>query len=332
MALWRYRKRRVWRKRILIGSVLLFVAIIIVRLVSPGESNIEIREDTNKINLYDHLTGQVIELGLEEYVAGVVAAEMPASFHIEALKAQAVAARTYAVKRLQVSDPRVKALSPLADISSDHQINQAWISDEEMRTRWGKWNYAENKKKIVRAVEETWGEVSIYEGQLIDPSYHASCGGLGTENSGDVWKHQVPYLQHAKCGNHPEGNHEAVVAMKIDTLAKKLGVETKEVPASKIFGYTKALQVTEKTSVGRIKSLTFGGRNFTGSELRSKLDLKSTMITWKIENDVVKFETLGYGHAVGMCQHGANAMAQEGKDYRQILSHYYQGTTIGKLK
>lgn len=310
----------------------MMLAITIVWLVSPGDSTIEIREDTNKIRLYDHLTGAVIELGLEEYVVGVVAAEMPASFHLEALKAQAVAARTYAVKRLQVPDPRVKVLSPLADISSDHLINQAWISDEEMNKRWGKWNYAANKKKIIQAVEETWGEVAIYDNQLIDPSYHASCGGIGTENSGDVWKYQVPYLQRVECRNHPKGNHETVVAMTIKNLAAKLGVKSSAVPASKVFGYTKALQVTEKTSAGRIKSLTFGGQTFTGSELRSKLDLKSTRVEWKIENDIVKFETLGYGHAVGMCQHGANAMAQDGKNYKQILRHYYQGTSLAKLK
>lgn len=332
MALWQYRKRQVWRRRILLSMVFMLLAVAIVWIARPGEPTIEIREENNKIKMYEHLTGQVIELGLEEYVVGVVAAEMPASFDLEALKAQAVAARTYAVKRLQVPDTRVKTLSPIADISSDHQINQAWISDAEMQKRWGKWNYSTNKKKIVQAVEETWGEVSVYEGQLIDPSYHASCGGIGTENSGDVWKYQVPYLQRAECGNHPQGNHETVVAMKIKDLAAKLGVKTSAVPASKTFGYTKALQATEKTSVGRIKTLTFGGQTLTGSELRSKLDLKSTRVEWKIENDIVKFETLGYGHAVGMCQHGANARAQEGMDYRQILSHYYQGTVIGKLK
>jgi len=333
LALWRFRKRRRNIGRYFVWAVIFFVlALLLSQFFYPGEGEIHIRGDVHKIKLYDHQTGKVLELGLEEYVVGVVAAEMPASFGIEALKAQAVAARTYVVKRLQVPDPRVKEKSPEAHITSDPNINQAWISDAEMRKRWGQWNYAANKKKIIQAVEETAGKVVVYKGQLIDPSYHASCGGNGTENSGDVWKYQIPYLTRVSCNNHPEANHEEVIAMNIKDFSAKLDVKMSAVPASKIFGYTQALQVKEKTASGRVKLVTFGGQVFTGSELRSRLGLKSTLLEWKIEGEIIKLMTRGYGHGVGMCQHGAGAMAKEGKTYQQILSHYYQGTSLANLK
>lgn len=312
--------------------ILLFLGLAVIQLIRPGGGELNISGDTNKIRLYDHQAGKVLELGLEEYVVGVVAAEMPASFQLEALKAQAVAARTYAVKRLQVPDPRVKEINQQADISSDPNINQAWISDEEMKKRWGQWNYAANKRKIIQAVAETSGKVVVYGGQLIDPSYHASCGGNGTENSGDVWKYQVPYLQRVQCNNHPNDKNDAVVAMSMRDFAGLLDVDVKTVPASKLFGYSKALQVKEKTSSGRLKNFTFGGKTFTGSELRSRLNLKSTMIDWKIEGSTIKLMTRGYGHGVGMCQYGSEGYALEGWNFKRILSHYYQGTSLANIK
>ena len=333
MGLWRYRKRRRVRFKYIISVIILLIlASWLIDQTWPEGGRISISGDVTKIRLYDHLAGKVTELGLEEYVVGVVAAEMPASFGLEALKAQAVAARTYAVKRLQVPDPRVKEINQNADISSDHNINQAWISDIEMQKRWGKWNYATNKKKIIQAVQETAGKVAIYGGQLIDPAYHASCGGNGTENSGDVWKYEVPYLRRVQCNNHPSANHEAVSAMSIQDFSAKMDVAVKAIPASKLFGYSKALQVKEKTSSGRLKLLTFGGKTFTGSELRSKVGLKSTLVEWKIEGSIIKLMTRGYGHGVGMCQHGAGALAGEGRTYEQILKHYYQGTSLANLK
>lgn len=326
------KKKRLPVKPVICAGIIFLIIIVIIRCIGPEDGEIKISGDTKRIRLYDHLACKVIELGLEEYVAGVVAGEMPASFPSEALKAQAVAARTYAAKRLLVPDPRVKAMSQDADISSDPAVNQAWISDAEMKKRWGQWNYAANRKKIIEAVEATRGIVSVYGGQLIDPSYHASCGGNGTENSGDVWKYQIPYLQRVQCNNHPDANHDAVVAMSIDNLARLMEVDAEAVPASKLLGYTKGLQVKEKTPSGRIKELTFGGKTFTGAELRSRVGLKSTLADWKIEGNTVKFITRGYGHGVGMCQHGAGAFARAGWSYGQILSHYYRGTTLANIK
>lgn len=310
---------------------LFFIAGIVLWFTFGVDQKISITEDKVKLHLLNHQTGEVLEIGLEEYVVGVVAAEMPVSFPIEALKAQAVAARTYAVKRLQVPDPRVKNVNSEADLSTDSTINQAWINTTEMKKRWGKWNYAKNKSKIVQAVEETRGTVLVYKEQLIDPVYHASCGGKGTENSGEVWKFSVPYLQGVSCTGHTD-RHQATVMtfdfQKIDTL---LGTDLSSLPVSKIQKSRDILQ-SEKSATGRVKTLTVHGKEISGTELRSKLGLPSTRFTWKVGEKGIEFETNGYGHGVGMCQYGAAALAEEGKNCEGILKHYYTGGQLAHLK
>lgn len=316
------------------------VIVIVLLIILPwglyellkGDEEIRIQGDATKIRLLNHQTGEVLQLGLEEYIAGVVAAEMPASFPLEALKAQAVAARTYAVKRLQVPDPRLQKGLQQADVSSDPAINQAWISNEEMKARWGIWHHQTYRDKVVRAVVETRGQVLVYQGQLIDPVYHSSCGGKGTENSEDVWKYAIPYLRRVECGGHPSGNKEDVVELTLERLDSLLGTSLHSLPAAKLNNAGGLLSVKEKSAAGRVKTLAVGGKNFTGAELRSKLGLKSTYLTWQVEAGKVCFNTTGYGHAVGMCQYGAGAMAEKGAAYRDILYHYYTGVSLAQVK
>lgn len=328
-------KRRIVRSAVFKYVVAVILLLIIlpcaVMLFFPGDTDLEIEGDENKVRLFVKEQGKVMELGLEEYVVGVVAAEMPASFPLEALKAQAVAARTYAVKRLQVPDPRVKKLDPQADLTSDHTINQAWISSEEMKKRWGKWNYKKYQSKIIQAVSETKDTVIVYEGKLIDPLYHASCGGVGTANSEDVWQMKIPYLRSVACNNHPDNNKEEEKVVNLQDLPNLLGKGNKALPVGGIFSRD-VLKVQEKTSNGRIKTLTFNGETLRGSELRSKLDLKSTIAQWEIVGNQVTIKTRGYGHGVGMCQYGAGAMADDNKSYKEILSHYYTDVKFAKLK
>ena len=145
--------------------------------------------------------GQVVALPLEEYLVGVVAAEMPAEFNPEALKAQAVAARTYTLLRLSTKNGNNQL--PDADLSTDPENFQAWIPVSEMRRRWGVLSFGYYYGKIVAAVRDTAGMVVVYHGQLIDPVYCASCGGLGTENAADVWGNDVPYLKGVACNWDP---------------------------------------------------------------------------------------------------------------------------------
>lgn len=334
MSLWpARRKKRIFIKYLAVLLILLFILplTLLVLFDFEGEET-RIEGDTVTVRLLQHESKKVLRLGLEEYVVGVVAAEMPASFSLEALKAQAVAARTYAVKRLQLPDPRIKNINPEADLSSDPAINQAWISSEEMKNRWGPLNYGLYKKKITRAVVETKGKVLVYGGQLIDPVYHASCGGCGTENSEDVWANKMPYLRRVACSNHPAGNKEAELAFGLADLDRLLGTSLNTLPAGRLTGSSGAIQLKEKTSSGRVKTVMVGSKVFSGTELRVRLKLPSTWFEWEVVKDKVKIKSKGYGHAVGMCQYGAAALAKEGKDYAQILTHYYQGVVMATVK
>ena len=324
-------KKRILLKYLAVIVILLFVLPLLLLLVFEEDGAMRIEGDTVMVRLLRHDNNQVVRLGLEEYVAGVVAAEMPASFPLEALKAQAVAARTYAVKRLQIPDPRIKEISREADLSSDPAINQAWISAEEMKRRWGVFNYGTNKNKIIRAVMETKGKVLVYAGQLIDPVYHASCGGCGTENSEDVWAGKAPYLRATACSNHPAGNKEQELAFSLAEFDRQLGTTLRALPAGKI-GAGGAIRVTEKTASGRVKSLQVNGKTLSGTEVRHRLQLPSTWFEWTIDKDSIKIRSRGYGHGVGMCQYGAAALAGEGKNYAAILGRYYQGTVLANLK
>ena len=330
--------RRSRKRRIRFAALYLCVAIFVL-IVLPWtlyslfgkQEEIHIEGDTIRVQLLCHQNNEIIELGLEEYIVGVVAAEMPAAFPPEALKAQAIAARTYAVKRLQAPDPRIKEISLQADLSTDPAINQAWIDNNEMKKRWGLTFYNTYRKKIADAVLETRGRILLYGGQLIDPVYHASCGGIGTENSGEVWKYDIPYLKAVPCSGHPEGNKEATVVFKISELDRLLGTQLSALPAAKRIGNS-SLKINEKTASGRVKSVLFAGKTISGTDLRSKLGLRSTWFSWQLEKREVKFTTIGYGHGVGMCQYGAKALALAGKKCEEILLHYYTGVTVGRLE
>lgn len=331
----RFLKRRQRRIPLMyVGAIGLFfiVSIVLWLIFSEPNEQISITEDKVVLSVLNHETDQLLKIGLEEYVVGVVAAEMPASFSLEALKAQAVAARTYAVKRLQVPDPRVKAVNREGDLSTNPAINQAWISTAEMKKRWGKWNYSKNKRKIVQAVGETRGTVLIYNGQLIDPVYHASCGGGSTENSGEVWKFNVPYLKRVSCTGHTDRHHSMVKVFALQKIDVLLGTDLSSLPVSKIQRGDSLLKISEKSDTGRVKTLTVGGKNISGTEIREKLGLQSTRFTWEIGENGIQFETNGYGHGVGMCQYGADELAENGKNYEAILKHYYTGVQLGRLK
>jgi stage II sporulation protein D len=333
LRIWRRKRKYTQAFKYILLLLLAVIIILFVLNLLPEESHeIIIEEDSIKVQLLMHESQKLIELGLEEYVVGVVAAEMPASFPIEALKAQAVAARTYAVKRIQIPDPRIVKINKKAVLSSDPGINQAWISAEEMKKRWGKWNYLKFKNKITLAVSDTRGEVILYEGNIIDPVYHSSCGGCGTEDSENVWKYEIPYLRSVSCNNHPDGNKEAVNVFKFHEVNNILGTQLPVQSVSKTSSNLSGIQVVERTSSGRIVTLLVAGQEVSGAELRSKLSLPSTILNWQVEKDEIKFISRGYGHGVGMCQYGAAGLAGEGRNYAEILKYYYKGINLALVK
>lgn len=325
------------RKYILWGIILIvFIMIVIpfctLLLLELDYTKVEIEKMGKTINVFNYQTQSLMTLDFEEYIVGVVAAEMPASFDKEALKAQAVAARTYAYKRLIEPDAVIKDYHPQADVITSPAICQAWSSDAELKEKWGRWDYLKYKKKIVEAIEETRGEILVYENKLIDPVYHASCGGVKTEESGDVWKYSFPYLQSVECSGHQDKHIQDIKTIPIKNIDVALGSNLEAVPAAKLHGNTSNyIQVIEKTKTGRIKTLNVNGKKLSGTEVRAKLGLKSTWFTWQVDRNKITFTTRGYGHAVGMCQYGADDFAKKGKTYEQILKHYYRGATLRKI-
>ncbi len=270
-------------------------------------------------------TGQVVTLPLEEYLVGVVAAEMPAEFHPEALKAQAVAARTYTLRRLAANNGNNKLSD--TDLSTDPENSQAWIPVSEMRRRWGTLSFGYYYGKIEAAVRDTAGEVVVYRGQLIDPVYCASCGGLGTEDATDVWGHDVPYLKGVACNWDPPSQQQPVAAaFTYDDLYRRLDLPGKAVPAGS--GLGRLVRILDRTARGRVKDLRVAAQIFKATDIRKLLNLRSTAFTVKNAGGRVVFETRGNGHAAGMCQWGAEGMAMHGKTYKDILTYYYSGVQV----
>ncbi|TEB04238.1 Amidase enhancer precursor [Pelotomaculum schinkii] len=317
-------------RRLTIGSLLLAAALLfILPHFMNRQSPAKFGYATSTVRLYLHQENKIKKIQLEEYLIGVVAAEMPAEFPLEALKAQAVAARTYAVKRMGtggVANP----LHPGADLCDDHRHGQAWLSREELKERWGTLYYYKYFYKVKTAVDETRGEVLTYQEQLIDPAYHAACGGK-TENSEDVWKFQVPYLRSVPCPYEDDPQSVQAVSISLEQVDQALGTTLAAVPASgnKAAG---EMKVIERTSSGRPKTLVVDGQQFPAVSVRDLLGLRSTNFTWKLQDGSITFTTTGYGHGVGMCQYGAKGMAEHGYTYRTILGHYYSGVEITGLE
>ncbi len=314
---------------ILIG----FPTVIAIMLKSP----IEVGDDTGMyMKLLDHRTGKVISMTVEQYLVGVVSAEMPITFEPEALKAQAVAARTYAMKRIEEGKKKKFPEHRGADLCSNPSHCQAWNSKETLMNSWGITSYMSNLKKVTNAVEETQGLVITYNGQLIDAVYHSSCGGF-TEDSGNVWVSQVPYLVAVEC-NYEQANNKLkeTKTWSASSLKSIFGIGQWVVAASAsadVMNKAKMadpsmVQVIDATDSDRARYVSIFGTLIDAKVVRQKLGLKSTKIQVNNLPGSVEFTTYGYGHGVGMCQYGANGMASAGMTFDQILHHYYTGVQI----
>lgn len=267
------------------------------------------------VKLYLSQQEKVIEILMEDYIIGTVAAEMPASFGEEALKAQAVCARTYAFRKL-LED---KQYPQGADLSDDIYSCQAYISEAQFRERHP--GYQELFKKVRHAVEATRGEIILFENQPIDALYHSTCGGR-TESASQVWGQDVPYLCSVKCEYCKESRYFShVQVLSVQDFNQSLGLNAKK----------PTFKVTKNTSSGRIKNLIINDKELSGEELRQTLGLPSTWCDFSTDDSKVEIHTRGYGHGLGLCQYGANGMADQGKSYHQILKKYYHGVKFYRL-
>lgn len=281
----------------------------------------------NNIRVYDVEQQKLIEMDLEQYLIGVVAAEMPASFGETALEAQAVAARTFAANRIAHPNAKVQELDPQAQITTSPNICQAWISQQEQENRWGQ-NYATYHNKIVQAVDATRGQVLTWQGQLAEPLYHASCGGGSTEAAVNVWGNEVPYLTSVTC-NHPADKHSGEeTVFTLADFSARVGADTSAVPAGAFQDY---ITVLARTAAQRVQEIRIGDTVLTGGQLRTALGLKSSQFTYRIDDGKITFTTEGYGHGVGMCQYGADYYAKQGYSCQEILQHYYPGTELQQM-
>ncbi|OLN33931.1 stage II sporulation protein D [Desulfosporosinus metallidurans] len=265
--------------------------------------------------------GGVTKSPLEEYLVGVVAAEMPAEFEAEALKAQAVAARTYAARRLSSSNQQDCGY----DVDTTVQT-QAWLSDAQMRGKWGWLNYWRYRGKIQKAVTETRGMVLVANGEYIEAYYHSSSGRKPTERSEEVWSSPRPYLQNVSSGEENLQRYIKSFSYTPQELYKKLGIMKSA--ASFTLG---DFQILEKTAVGRAKTVRVLGKVYPATQLRKLLGLSSTDIEWVVQPERLTITTYGNGHAVGMSQWGANDLAKGNKKVEEILVHYYPGTKLMML-
>lgn len=265
--------------------------------------------------------GEVVTLSLEEYLVGVVAAEMPAEFEIEALKAQAIAARTYAAKRLSQS----KSTDVKYDVDTT-VLTQAWLSDSEMKNKWGWLNYWRYHNKLQKGVSATRGMVLVSKGDYIDALYHSSSGRKPTERAEEVWSSAREYLQNVSSGEENPQRYLKTMTWTSQELFKKLAI--KDSPRALTSG---DFQVISRTAVGRAKSVRVLGKVYQTTQLRTLLGLPSTDLEWVIQPDHLTITTYGNGHAVGMSQWGANDLAKKDQNVEGILAHYYPGTKLMKL-
>jgi stage II sporulation protein D len=263
--------------------------------------------------------GKTLKLPLEEYLIGVVAAEMPAEFEEEALKAQAVAARTYAVKLL--------GKSQVKDVGYDVDTTvktQAWLSDKQLREKWGLLSYWRFWAKIKKAVDSTKGKVLVYNGEYIDAFYHSSSGRKPTELPEEVWDgYSQACFQNVNSGEENPLRFKKQVCFSINELSGKLGLAKAPKALNPV-----DIKLLSRTKTGRIRNVSILGKTYLATQLRTLLGLASTDFEWLVKSDQITFTTYGYGHAVGMSQYGANDLAKQKYTYDMILEHYYPGVKL----
>ena len=245
------------------------------------------------------------KMTLRNYLTGVLMGEMPAEFEPEALKAQAVAARTYTLRRLNQG----------GELSDDPAVCQAYLPLDAAPEKLGE-QWEALLEKLRQAVEDTDGQVLTYEGQLISATYFSGSGGR-TESAQAVWGSDVPYLQSVESpGEEDSADYAASTFVPMEDFLTALDIGTPGVGEATY------------TTGGGVDTISIGGKTFTGLELRKLFGLRSTRFTITVTQEGVEFQTLGYGHRVGLSQRGAQAMAQAGHTYAEILSWYYTGVTL----
>lgn len=275
------------------------------------------------INLINTTTNETSQIGLDEYLLGVVSAEMPASYEIEALKAQAVVARTYTMYTITHNGSKHGD----GTICTSSTCCQAWISKEDRMNKWSEEERDSNWQKIEEAVYSTKGQVIEYNGEVIDAFFHSNSGGK-TEVPVNVWGGtDFPYLQVVETAGEDEySQYSSEVNFSKQNFITKMKAKYSDFTID--WNETECIKIIEYTDSGRARTVKVGNKEISGVEARSIFGLKSANFEVSIDGDNIKFSVLGYGHGVGMSQTGADAMAKNGSTYEEIISHFYTGIKI----
>ena len=279
----------------------------------------------NKIKLLHSNTQEVEELDLDTYLLGVVSSEMPASFEQEALNAQAIVARTYTIYKITNGSKHQNA-----DICDDSTCCQAWISKEARFEKWNEKERESNWAKIENAVNDTKGKIVTYEGKPINAFFHSNSGGI-TDTASNVWGGEnYPYLQAVETsGEEIYTQYASEVSITKEEFITKIKEYHSDLKID--FNKEKQIDILEYTDGDRIKTIKIGNLNLSGVEIRKIFGLKSAKFKINIEENNVNFSVTGYGHGVGMSQTGADSLAKQGKNYEEIIKHYYTGVEITNI-
>ena len=304
------------KKVILITIILIILPFVIVQIFNQVEEK-ETHFEKNQIVRVKREKKNVIEkIPLENYVMGVLSGEMPTTFPMEALKAQAVAARTYVLRKIEY------AKNQEYDVV-DTVANQVYYSNDELKERWKK-EYNEKINLIQKAVLETKGEYLTYQGQIVNAFFFSTSTGY-TENCEEVFQENLPYLRSVKSDWEKDISpvFEDSKTFTIQEFYEKLNLDS---------NFNFSIQVTKTTSTGRVKEIQINGKLFLASDVTKALGLRSSFFEITKNDNQIIIHTNGFGHGVGMSQYGAYGMAKNGSNYQEILKYYYQGVDIKKIE
>lgn len=306
------------KKIIFLTLIVILIPFFIVNYYNIDEKE-EIKlnyESNNIVRVKRTDSGRIENIPLEQYTVGVLAGEMPIYFEPEALKAQAVAARSYVLKRMEYNKNNDYDVV-------DSILNQVYLDNEYLKSAW-KDNYINNINKLRKAVNETSLEYLEYDGKVIDALFFSTSNGY-TENASTVFNFDLPYLQSVKSSwdEKTSSAFRSSTSINLSDFYNSLGLK---------YSDTFDFKVLKRSSSNRIISLSINGITLSGKDLYNKLGLKSLDFNLKKDGNSIIINTIGYGHGVGMSQYGAEGMAKEGYNYADILKYYYSGTSIKKIK
>jgi stage II sporulation protein D len=304
--------------------VLFALPLLILKGCHPEKKEAKIIEnfDSMEISVFNVKENKLQKMDLEEYVLGVLAAEMPSKFDMEALKAQALAARTYTLMKTKSFGGKGCDKHPEADICTDFAHCQAFVDPKSID-----FNYDKYKEAILA----TKGEVIVYDNALIQAVFHSTSGGK-TENSEDIWTSKVPYLRSVS-SEYEDDSPKFITDRDIkvsDFIAAMKKIDSKVQLSSK--SIQNQVKVLDRSEGGRITRISVGGKVLSGSAVRSALGLNSSNFNISYQGETMKFTVTGNGHGVGLSQYGADGMAQKGSKYDEIVKHYYQGVEIVNIE